>query len=78
MIVDSDSQLLFRSVLAYDVLIEESFDLRWLRKMYVFRRGLVVLIFIDDVLTNPDAFITDEDRGTSDQFTNIILALVAE
>jgi hypothetical protein len=78
MIVDSDGQLLLRFVLAYNVLVKESLDLWRLRKMYVFGRRLVVLIFIDDVLAYPYAFITYEDRGTSDQFTNIILTLIAE
>jgi len=46
--------------------------------MYVFRGRLVVLIFVDDVLANTDAFITNEHSGPCDQFTNIILTLVAE
>jgi len=41
-------------------------------------RGLIVLIFIDDVLTHTNAFITDEHRRPRDQFSNIILTLVAE
>jgi len=78
MVVDGDCELLFRPVLTDYILVKESFDLRRLRKMYVLGRGLVVLIFVDDVLTNADAFITNEDRGTSDKFTNIILTLVTE
>jgi len=78
MIVNGYSELFFGPVLSNDVLIQKSFDLGGLGKMYVLRGRLVVLVLVDDVLTNPHAFITDENRGTSDQFTNIILTLVAE
>jgi hypothetical protein len=44
----------------------------------VFRGRLVVLIFIDDVLTNADALVTDEDGRPRDQLPNVILALVAK
>jgi hypothetical protein len=77
-IVNGYSEFLFGPVLPNDVLIEKSLDLGRLGKMYVLRGRLVVLVLVDDVLTNPHALITDENRGTSDQFTNIILALVAE
>jgi hypothetical protein len=59
-------------------LVEESFDLGWLGKVDVLRRRLVVLILIDDVLANRHTFITDENRGPCDQFTNVILTLIAE
>jgi hypothetical protein len=36
------------------------------------------LIFVDDVLTNGDAFIADEHGRTRDQFTNVILTLITE
>jgi len=78
MVVDSYSQLLFRPVLAHDVLIEESFDLRRLGEMDVLRRGFVILILVDDVLANPNAFVTNEYGGSRNQFTNVILTLVAE
>jgi hypothetical protein len=78
MIVNGYSELLFGPVLSDDVLIQKSLDLGRLGKMYVLRGRLVVLVLVDDVLTNPHALITDENRGTSDQFTNIILTLVAE
>jgi hypothetical protein len=78
MVVDGDSKLLLRFILADDVLIEESLYLRWLRKVNVFRGRLVVLIFINDVLANTDALVTDEDGRPRDQFTDVILALVAK
>jgi len=77
-IVDGYSEFLFGPVLPNDILIEKSLDLGRLGKMYVLRGRFVVLVLVDDVLTNPHAFITDENCGTSDKFTNIILALVAE
>ena len=77
-IVDGYRELLLRSILPDNILIQKAFDLRGLGKMYVLGRWLVVLILVDDVLANPDAFITDEDRGPRDQFTNIILTFVAE
>ena len=40
--------------------------------------GFVILILVDDVLANPDAFITDEDRRARNEFPNVVLTLVAE
>ena len=78
MVVDFDSKLLLRFILTDDVLIQESFDLGRLGKVDVFGRRFVVLIFVDDVLTNADAFVTDEDGRPRDQLPNVILALVAK
>jgi len=77
-VVDGDGKLLLRFVLSDYILIEKSLDLGWLRKMYVFGRRLVVLVLINNVLANANAFITNEDRGTGDQFTNVILAFITE
>jgi hypothetical protein len=77
-VVNSHGKLLFGFILADDVLIEEAFDLGRLREMYVLRRRFVILILIDNVLAYANAFVTDEDSGTRDQFSDIILALVAE
>jgi hypothetical protein len=77
-VVNRDRKLLFGFVLADNVLIKESFNLGRLGKMYVLWRRLVVLVFVDDVLANRYALITDENRGTRDQFTDVILTLVAE
>ena len=78
MVIDGDSELLLRFILADYVLIEKPFDLGWLWKMYVFGRRFVILIFIDDVLANANALVTDEDSRPRDQFTNVILAFIAE
>jgi hypothetical protein len=78
MVVDGDCKLLLRFVLANHILIEESFDFGWLGEVNVLGRRLVVLILIDDVLAYSHAFITDKNRGPCDQFTNVILALIAE
>jgi hypothetical protein len=77
-VVDGNSELLLRFVLADDVLIEESFDLRGLGKVYVLWRRFVVLILVDDVLTYCDALIADKYSRARDQFANVILAFVAE
>jgi hypothetical protein len=77
-VVYGDRKLLLRFILADDVLIEKTFDLRRLWKVDVFRRRFVILIFIDDVLANANALIADENGGARDQFANVILALVAE
>src|SRR5262245_39841369 len=77
-IVDRDSKLLLGFILADDILIEESLNLGWFGKVNVFRGWLVILIFIDDVLTNPNAFVTDEDGRPRDQFPDVILTLVAK
>ena len=78
MIVHSDGQFLLRSILSDDVLIKESLDLGRLGKMYVSGRRLIVLIFIDNVLTHADTLVTDEDSGPRDQFSNVILTLITE
>src|SRR5262249_33160146 len=77
-VVDCYGKLLFRFVLPDDVLVEESFDLGRFWKVYVFRRGFVILILIYDVLAYADALIADEDSWSGDQLPDIILALVAE
>jgi len=46
--------------------------------MNVTRGRLIILVFIDDVLANTHTLITDEDGRTCDQFSNIILTLVAK
>jgi len=46
--------------------------------MYVSGRRLIVLIFIDNVLTHADTLVTDEDSGPRDQFSNVILTLITE
>src|SRR6266850_8155954 len=78
MVVDRDRKLLLRFVLSDYILIEKPLDLGWLRKMYVSGRRLIVLVFIDNVLANPDTFIANENRGTGDQFTNVILTFITE
>ena len=45
--------------------------------MDISRRRFVILILIDDVLTNPNALVTDKDSRTSYELTNVILAFVA-
>jgi hypothetical protein len=78
MVVDRDSQLLFGFVLTDDVLIKEAFDLGRLGKVNVLGGRLIVGVFVDNVLAGTDAFIANEDRRPRDEFTNVILALVAE
>ena len=77
-VVYGDGQLLLRFVLTDDVLVEKCLDLGWLGKVNILGGGFVVLIFIDDVLANADAFITDENGWTCDQLPNFVLTLVAE
>ena len=78
MVVYSHGKLLFRFVLADHVLIEEAFDLRRFGKVYVLRRRFIILILINDVLAYANALIADEDSRSCDQFSNIVLALVAK
>ena len=78
MVVNRHSELLFRLILTDDVLVEETFDLRGLRQMYVFRRRLVILIFVDDVLANTNTLVTDEDSRPCYELPDVILAFVTE
>ena len=77
-VVNGHGKLLFRFVLANNVLIEEAFDLGRFWKMYVLGRRFVILIFINNVLADANAFVADEDSRSRDQFSDVILALVAE
>jgi len=64
--------------LPHDVLIEEAFYLWRLRELEVLWGRLIVGVFVDDVLAYPDTLVANEDRRTRDEFTNVILTLVAE
>ena len=76
-IVDGDRELLLRDLLSDHVVVEEGFDLLRLRQ-----RRVVLLIqhpvFRDDVETDVDTLVADEDRGPGDELLYFALALVAE
>src|SRR5882724_600446 len=76
-VVDGDRELLLGLLLADDVLIQQRFDFLRLRQV-----GVLLLlqhpVLGDDVETDVDTFVADEDRGTGDQFLDLPLALVAE
>src|SRR6185295_10102774 len=76
-VVDRDGELLLRRLLADHVLVEERLDL-----LRLGQRAVLLLfehpVFRDDVETDVDALVADEDRRTGDELLDLTLALVAE
>jgi len=77
-IVDRNSQLLFRQILTNDVLIQKGFYFSWFRQGLAngssFSSDIIRYYFITDINT----FVADEDRWARYEFLDIVLALVAE
>ena len=78
-VVDRDRELLLGLFLADDVLVEELLDFLGdgQRRARAAAR-LEAVVVGDDVVTDLDAFIADEDGRTRDELPDIVLILVAE
>ena len=77
-IVNGDGQDFLGTRLADDVLVENRLDLLRLRQLVVPGLAAVLELFANDVITQLDAFIADEDRRARDQLANFVLALAAK
>ncbi len=78
-VVDRDRELLLGLFLADDVLVEELLDfLRDGQRRARAAARLEPVVVGDDVVTDLDAFIADEDRRAGDQLADVVLILVAE
>ena len=78
MVVDRDREDALRTVLPYDVVVEDLADLRRRRDAVsgLHESGLALLA--DDVVAELDALIADEDGRSSDQLPDLMLRLAAE
>ena len=78
-VVDRDRELLLGLFLADDVLVEELLDLlRHRQRRARAAARLEAVVVGDDVVTDLDALIADEDRRACDQLADVVLILVAE
>ena len=77
MVVDRDRQLALRLLLADHVLVEKLFDFLGFREV-----GLLLLlvepVLGDDVETDVDTLVADEDRRPGDELLDLALALVTK
>ena len=78
-VVDRDGELLLGLLLADHVLVEELLDfLRDGQRRARAAARLEPVVVGDDVVTDLDAFITDEDRRAGNQLADVVLILVTE
>ncbi len=78
MVVHGDRQDLLGPVLADDVLVEDRVDLLRLRQLVAAGLAGVFEFFTNDVVTQFDAFVADENRGARNQLAYFVLALAAK
>ena len=79
MVVDGNSELLFRLLLTNDVLVKKLLNFMRYRKSRSNTRAVLETAIVgDDVVTHLDTLITDEYGWTSDELPHIILVFVAE
>jgi hypothetical protein len=77
-VVHRDRQHLLGTVLADDVFVEDPLDLLGLGELLAGLLRLLLELLADDVVTELDALVADENRRTGNQLTNFMLALAAE
>ena len=78
-VVDGDREDLLRAVLADHVVVEDRLDLRRLRDRGRAGVRLVLLdLFGDDVVAEPDALVADVDGGAGDELLHLLLRFAAE
>ena len=78
MVVDRYRQRLLSNLLADHILIKELKDVAWLWKFTKAKFNGFTEFFLNDLITQVDAFITDIDARASDQLFDLLLALSAE
>ena len=79
-VVDGDREDLLGLLLADDVLVERSLDLRRVRELGGLRLGARRLehLLLDDLLAEVDALVADVDALARDELADLLLALAAE
>src|SRR5665213_1458320 len=77
-VVDADRQNLLCAFLTDYVLVEDLLDLMGLGKLVARTLGAVLKLLADDVITQFDAFVANEDRWTGDELANLVLTLAAK
>ncbi len=78
MVVDGDRQHLLGALLADDVLVEDVLDFLRLGQLVVARIAGILELFANDVVTEFDAFVADEDRGARNQLADLVLRLATK
>jgi hypothetical protein len=78
MVVHRDGKDAFRALLADDVVIEHLLDLARRGNALAGLDQLGLVLFLDDVHAEFDAFITDEYVGSRDQLPHLMLAFAAK
>jgi hypothetical protein len=77
-LVDGNRQALLGFVLSDYILIKKTLDLTGLGHRWAGGNGFCLLIVGNDLIADVNAFITDVDGGTGNQFLNFILRLTTE
>ena len=78
MVVDRNSQDLFGTRLANNVLLKSLIDFHRLRQLVVAGIARILKFLADNVITQFDTFVADEDRRTGNQLAHLMLAFAAE
>jgi hypothetical protein len=78
-VIDGNGEGFLRIALADDVAIKKLADLMWLGQL-IKQADLAALgeFFLDDLVAEVDAFVTDVDPWTGDQLLDLLLTLSAE
>ena len=79
MVINRNGQGFLRIALADDVAIKKLADLMWLGQL-IEQADLAALgeLFLDDLVAEVYALVTDVDPGTGDQLLDLLLALSTE
>jgi hypothetical protein len=77
-LIDGNCEPLLGVFLSDHIFIKEGFDLSWLRQRRSSSYRFGLLIVCDDLVADINAFITDINGRTGDQFLDFILRLAAE
>ncbi len=77
-VVHRDRQDLLRRLLPDDVVVQELVDLTRLGQVVELQLGRLGELFLDDLVAEVDALVTDVDAGAGDQLLDLLLRLAAE
>ena len=78
MVVHGDTHRLLRLILTDHVVAEEFVDLFGLGQFVELQVTCLVELFLDDLVTEVDAFVADVDAGSCDELLDLLLTLSAE
>jgi len=77
-VVDGDREGLLGDILADDVVVEKLIDLARLGQLFEGRVGGITEFFLNDLVAQIDALVTNVDTGARNELLDLLLALPAK